>query len=84
MKIEAGALKRLLAPKMGVSRFRLRLLLEGSSQCLQDEDHLELPMALQLVILQFAQNEPSQNVEFMSACASLVVSDARRSSISVF
>eukprot|EP00435_Cladocopium_sp_Y103_P054722 s606_g17.t3 len=53
----AGSLKRHLAPQLDVSRFRLRLLREGSSECLADQEPLELPMALQLVILGFAPNE---------------------------
>ena len=54
---QAESLKRHLAPQLGVSRFRLRLLREGSSECLADQEPLELPMTLQLVILGFAPNE---------------------------
>jgi len=54
---QAESLKRHLAPQLGVSRFRLRLLREGSSECLADQEALELPMTLQLVILGFAPNE---------------------------
>ena len=56
LQSQAASLKRHLAPQLGVSRFRLRLLREGS-ECLADQEPLELPLTLQLVILGFAPNE---------------------------
>eukprot|EP00438_Fugacium_kawagutii_P023186 Skav215296 [mRNA] locus=scaffold6542:15802:16731:+ [translate_table: standard] len=67
----AKAVKQLLRTRLGIPRFRQRLLVEDGSRVISDDDVLAAvpPVKIQLVLLEFEQIEVgSAAQEIMSAC----------------
>ena len=63
------ALKRWLAERLGVTRFRQRIMMEDSSEVLSDDFELTPPLDLQLVILDYLPKDTSMEKAFFLACA---------------
>ena len=62
------ALKKFLAHRVHVSRFRQRLLSQDTGELLQDDMILSLPMNIQLVKLEFLPSDDIRADQFMFVC----------------
>jgi len=64
----AEAVKQALAPKIGVTRFRQRLFLEGDAVEIPDDDVITpVPEKLQLVVLEFCPPDVAEDEQLMVA-----------------
>eukprot|EP00435_Cladocopium_sp_Y103_P045028 s1089_g12.t2 len=63
----AKAVKQTLAAKIGVTRFRLKLFLQGSPAEIPDSEVFTSPVKVQLVVLEFCPPDAKEDQEMMSA-----------------
>eukprot|EP00435_Cladocopium_sp_Y103_P016477 s426_g4.t1 len=64
----AKAVKKVLAAKVGISRFKQRLFVEDGSREIQDDETLDpAPLKIQLVVLEFYPPEDEETQKIISA-----------------
>ena len=72
------ALKKFLAHRLQISRFRQRLLNQDTGELLQDDMILSPRMNIQLVKLEFLPSDGRREEEFMNACAEGLLDEVER------
>ena len=63
----AKAVKQILAPKVGVTRFKQRLFVEDGSREIPDDEVFDLAVTVQLVILEFCPHDAEEQNKMISA-----------------